>query len=107
MSFEEVKEKFAALISFMKQEKLLITSMFSKREAELVPFHRDVITPLDLAAISDSDALTFWIDSGSLSSFLNLHHLWIVICCLGSDVTDSHSFEEESFKSHICVSIED
>ncbi len=107
VSFESVKEKFAALISFMKKEKLLITSMVSKWEDELVPFYRDVITPLDLTILSDSDILTYWIDSGSLAAFPNLHHLWIVICCLSFDVTDSHSFEEESFKPQVCVTIED
>ncbi len=50
LAFEEVKERLTSLISFMKQEKLLITSVVSRWEAELLTFHRDVLAPLDLSS---------------------------------------------------------
>ncbi len=69
--------------------------------------YRTVIQPLDPSVVTSIDALTFWIDTNSLSSFPNLLHVWNIICSLGFDVTDLHSFEEEFFKSHICVSPKD
>ena len=107
LAYEEVENRFAALLNFLRREKLVIPSMVSKWEAELMVFHRTVIQPLDLSLLSMTDTSTFWIDSNSFAQFPNLHHFWNIMCCLGFDATDSHSFEEETFKSHICVLPED
>ncbi len=59
LSFEGIKTKFAALIGFLKLERLLVSSMASKWEAELMVLYRTVIQPLDPSVVTSVDALTF------------------------------------------------
>ncbi len=94
--------KFDNLIQFLISQKLVVSSLVSSWRSEYSSFARCVVAVSQQFA-PNSSVLSFWLESSCSSSSPSYRCIWNVLCSLGTDVTESHHYEDE--KSDFSVSV--